>query len=392
MPLHGDNHTVTASPALRFYAHVPYCSSRCGYCDFNTYVPGEPGRGSQAQWRRAAVAEVRHARAQLGDDDRPISSVFFGGGTPTLLPVSDLASVIAAISQEFGIRQDAEVTVEANPENVTPGLLDDLLAAGVTRLSIGMQSADARVLSVLDRRHRPGGAIRAARLAELAGFQRVSLDLIYGTPGESVQSWRDTVATAIGTGVTHVSAYALKVESGTVLDRRVRHGKVPAPDDDFAAECYEIADSHFGRSGLHWYEISNWSAPGHECRHNLGYWRGDDWWGLGPGAHSHLAGTRFWNLRHPQRWIEALDSGSDPRDGSETLTADQQRTEATMLAVRLADGFDPADLVGSGSEALMGDLRGRGLVESIGHRWRLTRRGRLLADAVTLQLLDARAA
>lgn len=383
---------MTLAPALRFYAHVPYCSSRCGYCDFNTYVPGEPGRGSQSHWRGAAVAEVRRAREQLGDDNRSVSSVFFGGGTPTLLPVSDLAAVMDAVAQEFGLADGAEVTVEANPENVTPALLDDLLAAGVTRLSIGMQSADARVLSVLDRSHRPAGAITAARLAELAGFPRVSLDLIYGTPGESLQSWRDTIATVIGTGVTHVSAYALKVESGTALDRRVRQGKVQAPDDDFAAECYEIADGEFGRSGLPWYEISNWSVPGHECRHNLGYWRGDDWWGVGPGAHSHLAGTRFWNLRHPQRWIEALERGSDPRDGSETLTADQQRTEATMLAVRLADGFDPADLVGSRTEPLMRDLRGRGLVESMGHRWRLTRKGRLLADAVTLQLLEATAA
>ncbi len=376
---------VNHRPALRFYVHVPYCASRCGYCDFNTYIPGEEGRGSQSQWRGAAVAEVVAARRALDGDPRPVSSVFFGGGTPTLLPVTDLAAVLDSIAAHFGLSEDAEVTVEANPENITPGLLDDLLTAGVNRLSIGMQSADPAVLDVLDRRHRRDGAVRAARMAAPAGFDRVSLDLIYGTPGETDDSWRDTVRTAVDTGITHVSAYALKVEAGTALARRVASGTVAAPDDDEAAARYEIADDLLAAAGLPWYEISNWAVPGHECRHNIGYWSGDDWWGVGPGAHSHVAGVRWWNVRHPTRWIAALSTGEDPRDGQEILEAEQRRTEEVMLAVRLAEGFDPTAL---GAGAAVRGLTEQGLLERAGDRWRLTRAGRLLADRVTLTLLD----
>lgn len=386
---------MTARPALRFYVHVPYCSSRCGYCDFNTYVPGEQGRGSPARWRNGVTAEIALARRRRPDEDRPVQSIFFGGGTPTLLPVSDLGAAISAVADEFGLTADAEVTVEANPENVTPGLLDELLAVGVTRLSIGMQSADAGVLTVLDRRHQPGGAVRAARLATVAGFARVSLDLIYGTPGESLQSWEDTVATAVETGVTHISAYALKVEPGTGMARRISRGQLTAPDDDFAAACYEVGDDLLGAAGLPWYEISNWAVPGDECRHNIGYWTGDDWWGIGPGAHSHIAGTRFWNVRHPTRWAEALASGQVPVDGSETLDRAQSHFEEVMLGVRLAKGFDPSSLVGPAHAEVVADLAARGLVEPVHVKdeqgpplWRLTRAGRLLADQVTLLLLD----
>ncbi len=379
----------TSRPALRFYVHVPYCAARCGYCDFNTYVPGEQGRGSRSQWRDAAVAEVAAARAALPVDPRPVASVFVGGGTPTLLPAADLGAVVARIAEEFGLTADAEVTVEANPENITPRLLDDLLTAGVNRLSIGMQSADPAVLAVLDRRHQRDGAVRAARLAALAGFDRVSLDLIYGTPGETDASWRDTVRTAIDTGVTHVSAYALKVEPGTALARQVAAGHVAPPDDDEAASRYEAADDMLTAAGLPWYEISNWAVPGHECRHNVGYWSGDDWWGVGPGAHSHLAGVRWWNVRHPTRWTAAVSGGEDPREGQEVLDADQRRTEQVMLGVRLAAGFDPDVLVGPGRRRTVAALARRGLLEPAGEReWRLTRRGRLLADAVTVELLQ----
>ncbi len=381
---------MSVRPALRFYVHVPYCSSRCGYCDFNTYVAGEAGRGSQGQWRPAAQTEVRMARAALPDDARQVASVFFGGGTPTLLPVSDLAAVIDAIDSQFGLAADAEVTVEANPENVTPGLLDDLLAAGVTRLSLGMQSADPGVLATLDRKHGALSAVKAARLAQLAGFGQVSLDVIYGTPGETSESWRRTLEAVIDTGVTHVSAYALKVEVGTALARRIQRGEVAPTDDDQAAACYEAADAILTGAGLPWYEVSNWAVEGHECRHNLGYWSGDDWWGVGPGAHSHLAGTRFWNLRHPTRWAQALATGEDPVDGRETLTADQLQMERVMLQIRLAAGFDPAELIQGDATAITSSLAARGLIEPWGPRWRLTRRGRLLADGVTLELLDSR--
>lgn len=374
-------------PALRFYVHVPYCSARCGYCDFNTYVPGESGRGAPTAWRAAAEAEVRLARTRLGSE-RGVSSIFFGGGTPTLLPAADLGAVIRAVEGQFGLTPGAEVTVEANPENVTAALLEDLSAHGVNRLSIGMQSADPEVLKVLDRRHGGHDAVRAAHLARAAGFARVSLDLIYGTPGETDASWRATVRAALAAGVGHVSAYALKVERGTALARRVAAGQVPPVDDDTAATRYEIADDELSDAGLNWYEISNWARPGHESGHNLGYWRGDDWWGVGPGAHSHVAGTRWWNHRLPQAWMDAVLAGGDPRAGHEVLSPTQRTTESVMLAVRLAGGFDPEAV--AGPRAPLGDLRRRGLLEPVdARRWRLTRRGRLLADAVTLELLAA---
>jgi oxygen-independent coproporphyrinogen-3 oxidase len=250
------------------------------------------------------------------------------------------------------------------------------------------------VLAVLDRRHGADSAVKAARLATLAGFRQVSLDVIYGTPGETPQSWRGTLDAVVATGVTHVSAYALKVEMGTALARRIARGEVASTDDDLAATCYEIADSVLSAAGLPWYEISNWAVPGHECRHNLGYWRGDDWWGVGPGAHSHVSGTRFWNLRHPTRWAQSLESGADPVEGREALTTEQAHTERVMLGVRLADGFDPVALVGAATaERVVPTLVERGLVEPLsdgvdGSRWRLTRAGRLLADQVTLELLD----
>ncbi len=375
-------------PALRFYVHVPYCSARCGYCDFNTYVPGESGRGAPGLWRGAAEAETRLARTELADDPRPVSSIFFGGGTPTLLPADDLGAVISMIRSEFGLTPAAEITVEANPENISEKLLGELLSVGVNRLSIGMQSADPVVLSHLDRRHGGDAAVRATDLAITAGFGRLSLDLIYATPGETDDSWRGTVQTAIDSGVGHVSAYALKVEPGTALARQVSTGVMPPVDDDAAASRYEIADDMLSHAGLQWYEISNWARAGQECHHNLGYWRGDDWWGVGPGAHSHVAGTRWWNRRHPQAWIDSLRDGSGPRAGQEVLTGPQRTTEAVMLAIRLAEGFDPEALAGPATPTV--DLIDRGLLERCGERrCRLTRRGRLLADALTLELLAA---
>lgn len=316
--------------------------------------------------------------------------MFFGGGTPTLLPPADLGAVASAIASEFGLAPGAEITVEANPEDVTPRLLDELLAAGATRLSLGMQSTDRRVLAVLERRHTPGGAVRAAQLARAVGFRRVSLDLIYGAPGESLASWQDTVQSAIATGVTHLSAYALKVEPGTAMGRRVARSELPAPDDDVAARDYEAADALLTAAGLPWYEISNWAVRGHECQHNLGYWRGDDWWGIGPGAHSHYRGVRWWNERSPARWGALLAGGGDPRAGTETLSPAQRLTERVMLELRLASGLDLATLpAGAALEAVTAALAGDGLVVRDRGRIVLTRAGRRLADGVTLRLLDA---
>jgi oxygen-independent coproporphyrinogen-3 oxidase len=375
---------------LAFYVHVPYCAARCGYCDFNTYAPGEDAHRTRRQWREAAVAEVALAASRLGTG-RPAASVFFGGGTPTLLPAADLAAVLAAIRDTFGLAPDAEITTEANPETIAPSMLDDLLAAGFTRLSLGMQSADETVLRVLDRRHTPGSAVRAARRASLAGFERVSLDLIYGTPGEDLASWRRTLDAALESGVGHVSAYALKVEPGTALHRRVRTGAVAAPDDDYAAAAYELADEVLGAAGLTWYEISNWAVPGEQCRHNLLYWHGGDWWGIGPGAHSHIAGVRWWNRRNPRAWIAALQDGADPREGEETLTRYEQVLELLMLRLRLRDGLPPAQWAalapGPAWHKQVRMLRDEGLA-MVGDGIVLTRRGRLMADAVTLRLLD----
>jgi putative oxygen-independent coproporphyrinogen III oxidase len=380
-----------AASALGFYVHVPYCSARCGYCDFNTYVPGEDGHRTRQDWLAAATTEIDRAADALGSR-RPVETVFVGGGTPTLLPPADLGEVLSRINDRIGLTADAEVTVEANPETLNPAVLSGLRAAGFTRISIGMQSADPRVLAVLDRQHTPGGAVRAAELAADAGFEQVSLDLIYGTPGETLSSWRDSLMAALSAGVGHISAYALKVERGTALFRRVRSGEVAGVDDDYAAAAYEIADDLLTEAGLSWYEISNWAMPGQECRHNLGYWRNADWWGIGPGAHSHLAGVRWWNERNPVAWSEALAAGRDPRAGEEELTAEQLTTELLMLGLRLPAGLsaEQIDAVATSQDwqITATRLREQGLLLDA-EPLRLTRAGRLLADWVTIELLES---
>ena len=380
-----------AASALGFYVHVPYCSARCGYCDFNTYVPGEDGHSTRQDWLAAATTEIDRAADALGSQRR-VETVFVGGGTPTLLPPADLGEVLTRIDDRIGLAADAEITVEANPETLNPEVLSGLRAAGFTRISIGMQSGDPQVLAVLDRQHTPGGAVRAAELAADAGFEQVSLDLIYGTPGETLSSWRDSLTAALSAGVGHISAYALKVEQGTALFRRVRSGQIAAVDDDYAAAAYEIADDLLTEAGLSWYEISNWATPGQECRHNLGYWRNADWWGIGPGAHSHLAGVRWWNERNPVAWSEALAAGRDPRAGEEELTTEQLTTELLMLGLRLPAGLsaEQIDAVATSQDwqTTATRLRDQGLLLDA-EPLRLTRAGRLLADWVTIELLEA---
>jgi putative oxygen-independent coproporphyrinogen III oxidase len=384
---------LTSNP-LGVYVHVPYCSSRCGYCDFNTYVPGEVGRGNPSGWATAAVAETRlRAAAELQIPDRgprKVATMFIGGGTPTLLPAADLGRVIQTIDEEIGFEPGAEITVEANPETVTPEVASDLLAVGVNRISIGMQSADNRVLRVLDRQHTPGGAVTAVEIARAAGLERISLDLIYGTPGEDLSSWGETIDEALATGVDHVSAYALKVESGTRLARQVRAGELGAPDDDYAADAYEIADTKLGQMGLGWYEISNWAQPGNECRHNLGYWQGADWWGIGPGAHGHDRGRRYWNVKNPQVWQDQLAHGRLAEDGSEQLTADQRLAETVMMAIRLRDGLETGRVGLDGTCQGVALLAEEGLIrrEELPNSLVLTLRGRLLGDLVTHRILD----
>ena len=363
------------------YVHVPFCASRCGYCDFNTYIPGEGV--ARDGFADAVLAEWRLAVRVLGGAPAA-ATVFLGGGTPTLLPVDELARLLDAIPRAPG----AEVTVEANPETVDLERLRALRRAGVTRVSIGMQSASPDVLATLERRHTPGGAIAAARLAREAGFAHVSLDLIYGTPGERDADWAASLDAALDAGVDHVSAYALLVEPGTRLHARVRAGALPEPDDEVLARRYRHADAALAAAGLAWYEICNWAAePGARSAHNLGYWRSHDWWGLGPGAHSHVGGVRWWNVLHPARYARATQRGDSPAAGREVLTAAQRRTERTMLGLRLAEGL-ALDAPAPAAARLADDglLDAAALARGVA---RLTLEGRMYADRVARRLLDA---
>ena len=375
---------------LGVYVHVPYCSSRCGYCDFNTYTAADlPRGGARAAFASAAAAEIRLARRVLGDAAPPVETVFFGGGTPTLLPVDDLAAILRAIDDELGLAPGAEVTTEANPETVDERALAALRDAGFTRVSLGMQSAVPHVLAVLDREHTPGRAAAAAAQARAAGFDHVSLDLIYGTPGETDADWRESLQAALAAGPDHVSAYALTLEPGTRLHARVRRGEIAAPDDDAMADRYCAADALLEEAGLRWYEISNWAAgDGARCRHNLGYWRGCDWWGAGPGAHSHVGGVRWWNLLHPTACADRLAAGASPAHAREVLDPATRRLERIMLETRLAGGLDAAELSDDG-RAGAARLAAGGLLDHAaldGGRAVLTTTGRLLAETVVRAL------
>jgi oxygen-independent coproporphyrinogen-3 oxidase len=376
---------------LSLYIHVPICASRCGYCDFNTYTVAQLGPSAAADVVRGAHAELALAAALLAQTEAPVPhlvSVFFGGGTPTMLTPAQLGGLLRDARARFGLVPGAEVTCEANPETITPAVLDGLLAAGFTRLSLGMQSAREPVLRVLDRVHTPGQALRAAVDAHRAGFADVNLDLIYGTPGESVDDWRASLDAALSVAPDHVSAYALTLEPGTRLARRIADGDLPPVDDDDLADKYLLADRVLAGAGLANYEISNWSLPGHECRHNLAYWHGDDWWGVGPGAHSHIDGFRWWNVPHPRAWGAALDAGRWPGAACELLDDTARHEEAVMLALRLAGGV-PRAWLSESERGRVPPLVDEGLVVSgTDDRLRLTVTGRLLADRVTLDLLD----
>ncbi len=387
-------------PGFSAYVHVPFCASRCGYCDFNTYtatelsggaaVGGQEYGGAVQAYPETVLTEVGLARRVLDGAAQPLSTVFFGGGTPTLLPSDDLARILDGIGAAFGIRPGAEITTEANPESVTPQSLRALRRAGFTRISLGMQSVAPHVLAVLDRRHSPGRAAQAAEQAREAGFEHVNLDLIYGTPGERAEDFEASLQAATAAGVDHVSAYSLIVEEGTRLHGRVRRGELEAPDDDVAADRYLLADRTLAAAGLRWYEVSNWArSPESACAHNLAYWRGGHWWGFGPGAHSHVGGVRWWNVRHPTAYARALAEQASPAQAREVLSAEDRHVEEVMLRLRLAEGLPLARLADSGREAAV-RAAADGLLDPTvlaDGRAVLTLRGRLLADGVVRDLL-----
>ena len=375
------------------YVHVPFCRVRCGYCDFNTYTSDELRGARRSDYAGQAAEEIAFAGEVLGRAGvtRPASTVFFGGGTPTLLPPADLAAMLAAVRDTFGLAPGAEVTTEANPDSVDVGALAALAAAGFTRVSFGMQSAVPSVLATLDRTHDPERVPLVVRWAREAGLA-VSLDLIYGTPGESLADWRRSLEAAIALEPDHVSAYALIVEDGTALARRIRVGELPEPDDDLQAEQYDLADELLEAAGYRWYEVSNWArSTDQRSRHNLAYWTGEDWWGVGPGAHSHVGGVRWWNVKHPAAYAGRITAGRSPAAGRETLDDATRAIERILLETRLADGM-PLSRLGSGQRREVAGLIADGLIDgraAVAGRVVLTRPGRLLADAVVRRLTPA---
>ncbi|MFR9480988.1 radical SAM family heme chaperone HemW [Corynebacterium amycolatum] len=374
------------------YLHVPFCATRCGYCDFNTYTPGQLGSGAtQGDYLDAIVAELEMAVVKHPELARGADTVFIGGGTPSMLGASGLRRLLDGVRNSFGLADDAEVTTESNPESTSPEFFEGLAEAGFTRVSLGMQSAVPHVLATLDRTHTPGRPAAAVAEARAAGFEHINLDVIYGTPGESMADLDTTLEAVLATEVDHVSAYSLIVEPGTAMARKVRRGELPMPDDDDLADRYERIDAALSQAGFSWYEVSNWAKPGGQCRHNMLYWRDGNWWGAGPGAHSHLDGTRFYNVKHPARYAATISGGELPIKDSEGLTAEDRHTEKIMLGLRLAEGID-ANLLG---EDELGKARRQaeaGMVEFVsvdgGQRIQLTNRGRLLADAIIVDILS----
>lgn len=383
---------VHIDPASDFgvYLHVPFCRVRCGYCDFNTYTATELRGARQDAYADEVLREIALSKDVLADRGplRPAQTVFFGGGTPTLLPPGDLARMLDGVRAAFDLAPGAEVTVEANPDTMTDAVAQTLADAGVTRLSVGMQSAVPHVLAALDRTHDPANIATAVAAARRAGLA-VSLDLIYGAPGETVEDWRTSLETAIALRPDHVSAYALIVEEGTKLERQIRRGEVPAPDDDLQADMYELADELLGAAGYGWYEVSNWATgDAQRSRHNMSYWRGQDWWGYGPGAHSHVGGLRWWNVKHPAAYAQRMAAGQSPAAGRELPDAEARRLEAILLQSRIVDGVPVSEASPEGRRAVA-SLIADGLIDgaaAIGGTVVLTRRGRLLADAVVRAL------
>ena len=380
--------------SLGAYVHVPFCGSRCGYCDFNTYTASELQRDgtsvSASTYAHRVVKEIQSTVRTKADFVQPLETIFFGGGTPTLLPAQDLNSILIELKNSYGLANNCEVTTEANPDSVDKEYLATLRDGGFTRISFGHQSSSQRVLQVLDRTHTAGRTWQAVQWAMEVGFEHVSVDLIYGSPYETEDDLQLTLAEVSVAPVDHVSAYSLIVEPGTRLAATIKRGELPAPSDDVAATRYEMIDQALSNMGMTWYEVSNWSLPGGECRHNIGYWRNQDWLGIGPGAHAHFNGLRQWNVKHPAAWAALVDSDQLPVADSEVLNDLDIAHENIMLALRLRSGLDLSVL---SEQALhQADLAlTDGLLESEAFNAGLavlTFKGRLLADGLVARLWD----
>ena len=378
---------------LSFYIHIPYCVRRCGYCDFNTYTPAELQVSEDLtkisnNHIDLLIAEADLARASVKTSAR-IPTIFFGGGTPTLMEPIDLKRVLQHLEDKFGFAPDIEITIEANPDTVTKEKLAALREIGINRISFGMQSGVSHVLKVLDRTHNPANVSKATNWAKEVGFKEISVDLIYGAPGESIEDWQTTIRTALELPITHISAYALIVEAGTKLAGQVKRGEVVIPEDDQTADKYLIADESFSKAGFDWYELSNWSKVGSECRHNIAYWVGANWWGLGPGAHSHVDGVRFWNVKHPAAYQDRLTTGAEPIQEREILTEEQMASERLMLEIRLKSGIAKSSLTAEQLDALESFRIGGALDPDMwaAQRVALTQSGRLIADRIVREIL-----
>jgi oxygen-independent coproporphyrinogen-3 oxidase len=377
---------------LSAYVHIPFCASRCGYCDFNTYTAAELQRDgtsiTAATYPDRVIGEVNWLRNENASDDRSLSTVFFGGGTPTLIDSKELVRILQSLKSTYGFTDDVEVTTEANPDSVSLLDLEVLREGGFTRISFGHQSSAANVLALLERTHTPGKTWQAVSDARAAGFAHVSVDLIYGSPGETDADLAETLDQVASADVDHVSAYSLIVEPGTRLAARVARGEIPNPSDDVAAHRYELIDSRLRALGMNWYEVSNWAKPGGECRHNIAYWRNQDWLGIGPGAHAHSAGTRSWNLKHPAAWAARIDEGVSATAESEVLDRTDIAHEDIMLGLRLREGLPLSALGQAGlSQAQLAVDEGLLVPEDFAAgKAVLTFQGRLLADGLVARL------
>jgi len=376
---------------LSFYVHIPYCVKRCGYCDFNTYTPSQLLDGGTLETVSGDYIDAVLREVEIARESAPgfVPTIFFGGGTPSLLPARDLGRVIDAIKSGWEVGKECEITLEANPDSVDAAKLAQFREAGFNRVSFGMQSAVPHVLATLDRTHNPENVLRAVEGARSAGFSSVSVDLIYGTPGESLQDWRTSVESALSLGVDHISAYALIVETGTKLANQIKRGELSMPDDDVMADMYLLVDQLAQEAGLSWYELSNWSKPGHESRHNVAYWKNANWWGLGPGAHSHRDGVRWWNIKHPTAYKSALFAGTTVVAESETLTASQLSDEAIMLQIRMREGISLSKLSTDQIETIAPYAQSGHIDEQhwLAGTLMLTPTGRLIADRIVRELV-----